>query len=426
MTDTCPKRAILMALRHDPDFCALVNLPPFDSAAGRNCLRWLDQSGLALIFFRALQHHNATGRISVAWQCALGERQERNVLRMRDMVEEARRINSALSSYGVTAAFLKGFTLSPDFCEDPAFRHQVDFDLLVAPEGVKVAAQALASCGYSAARVNENGETCFLTPLRHIPTAKDDLYALQRQRQVDLHVSLWQQCPWLPVEAPQDCLKHTEIQTVFGLDYLALSLEDRFLLQVLHAFFHSFRSWIRISWLLEIATFLNKHQENAQLWDRLIARAGDTRLTKAIFAFVLGLVQRLFLTPIPPQLCSWVAEAATPRLRAWLDHFALEWAISDWPGSLNNLFLTSEFIPEAGLRRQYWRSRLFPRKTSASLGPVVASGPRKFFQWQIARLSYVAYRAAVHLKDIVALPLQQFRWTRALESTRRLKIDQSC
>lgn len=359
---------------------------------------------------------------SAAWRKGLHQRQERNVVRVHDMIAEARRINSTFLSHGVTAALIKGFTLAPDFCPDPFLRHQVDFDFLVAPGETGAAAQVMSACGYSAAYRNEAGESCFLTPLRHIPSAKDDLYCLQRQRQVDLHISLWERCPWLPVETPEDCLEYSEIHELFGLQYRSLSLEDKFLLQVLHAFRHSVRSWIRVSWLLEIGSCLEKHQSNAGLWNRLIARAGNADLTKSIFALVLGLVQRLFLTPIPAPLCSWTAEAATPRLRAWLDHFGLEWAISDWPGSLNNAFLAAEFIPDAGLRRQYWRYRLIPKRVSLSLGSVVASSPQKVFQLQAARVRYVAQRALVHLKDIAALPRRQFYWKRAVQRYREISF----
>ena len=423
MTDLRTKRAILAALSHEPDFSALGTLPPLDTAAGRRCSQWLDRSGLALSFFRKLECHHATTQISEAWRHAFEQRRDSNLVRMQDMLVEAKRINSAFRSFGVTAAFLKGFTLTPDFCDHPSLRHQVDIDVLVAPKDTQAAAQALSACGYGASRVNESGETCFLTPLRHIPSRRDDLYALPRQRQVDLHVSLWEGCPWLPVETPNDCLERTETHTICGFDYLSLSLEDKFLLQVLHAFHHSFRSWIRVSWLMEIGRCLEKHPKNADLWDRLIARAGNAALTRSMFSFVLGLVRRLFLTPIPPVLCSWTAEARTPRQRAWLDHFAFDWAVSDWPGTLHNLFLTSEFIPDLRLRMQYWRSRLLPKKVSASLGSVVAASPQELLQWQAARAGYVAHRAAVHLKGIATFPWQRFRWRRALESSRRLGLD---
>jgi hypothetical protein len=200
--------------------------------------------------------------------------------------------------------------------------------------------------------------------------------------------------------------------------YLGLTLEDKFLLQVLHAFRHSFRSWVRLSWIREIAHCSEKHVENTALWNSVMERAGSARLTKSIFAFVLGLAERLFHSPIPAPLRSWTAEARTPSLRTWLDHFGVDWAISDWPGSLNNLFLTAEFIPDPNLRKQYWRSRLLPTKAQTSLGPVAATRPDKFLRLQAARMRYVAQRAAVHLKDIAALPRQQLRWRRALGSSR--------
>jgi hypothetical protein len=426
MTSSQTKLVFLAALRQQPDFSPLHSLPSLDSSSGRNLLLWLDRSGLALPFLRQLQHHNAASRLSDSWHLALSQRMTANAARTRDMLDEAWRLNSAFSSFGVAAAVLKGITLAPDFCDDPALRHQVDFDFLVEPRQLHHAADTLRSCGYFAAHVNDSGETCFLTPLNHIPSHNDDLYTLQRQRQVDLHTSLWEPCPWLPVHAPEDSLKHARPQNIVGTNYLALSLEDKFLLQVLHTFRHSFRSWIRVSWLLEIGKCMYNQRHNDPLWNRVIARAGSKHLTKCIFAFVLGLATRLFAAPIPEALCGYSADALSLPLCAWLDHFALDWVTSDWPGSLNNLFLTSEFIPDPGLRAQYWRSRLLPRKAQTSLGNVQPSNKSNFLRFQAARANYVAHRAAVHLKDIATFPVQLFRWKRALDSCRRLRFDQHC
>jgi Uncharacterised nucleotidyltransferase len=417
------KRAVLSALGHEPQFHELTGLPCLNSRAGIEVMKWLDWSGLALPFFARLRRFEADAQLSVEWHRALSERLARNVERTEDMLQEAQRINAAFRSLGIKAALLKGFTLAPDFSDDPCFRHQVDFDFLVTPASAGLAAEALHACGYSAAHLTESGETCFRTASRHIPSAHDDIYTLQRQRQVDLHISIWEPCAWLPVESPQDCLEQSQTQTIHGAEFLSLALEDKFLLQVLHAFRHSFRSWMRAAWLLEIACCFETHQENVALWKRVIQRAGSTRLTKSIFAFVLGLIERLFAGPIPSLLRNWTADASTASLQTWLDHFAFDWATSDWPGSLNNLFLTAEFIPDPRLRRKYWRSRLFPRKEQTSLGPVAATGAKQFLQLRAARLSYVAQRAALHLKDIAALPVQQMRWRRALDSSRGANLD---
>jgi hypothetical protein len=414
MSNAGPKRAVLAALSFHADLSGLRNFPSLDSANGRHLLRWLDRSGLALVLLRRLHTSDATTSVSSEWRDAFTHRLEHNVDRMRDMLQEFKRLNDAFRAHGVKAAALKGFTLAPDFCEDLSLRHQTDFDFLVHKDSVVSAAVALKTCGYSTSQLNTTGESCFLTPLRHIPSARDDLYALQRQRQVDLHTSIWEHSAFLNLEAPHDCLEQAQLQTIDGIDFLALSLPDKFVLQVLHVFRHSFRSWIRLSWLLEIARCMELHQDDTALWIRIMERAGNTRLTKSIFGFVLQLVTHLFHTSVPAPLQRWTTDTTTRALRAWLDAFAVDWAVSDWPGSLTNLFLAAEFIPERKLRIQYFRSRLFPKKSHSSLGPVATAGGSMFFKLQTARLSYVAQRSAVHLKNILSLTLQHLRWRRAL------------
>lgn len=423
MTNNSPKRAILSALRLDPDFSALAGIPPLHTQAGRDLSRWMDQSGLALPFWKQLEGHDVASQISLEWSRSLCRRKARNAARTQDLLQEAQRLHAAFRGSHVTAATLKGFTLVPDFCDDAFLRHQVDFDFLIAPGSIQQAAEALRPCGYFTAQLNESGETCFLTRSHHIPAAGDDLYALQPQRQVDVHTSIWEPSAWFPLEVPQNCLQHAQPRKIHGVDQLSLSLEDRFLLQVLHLFRHAFRSWIRVSWLLELAKCVDKHRQNETLWNRVIARAGRAPLTGSIFAFVLGLVALVFRAPIPAPLAGWIIPATTPAIRAWLDHFGCDWALSDWPGSLNNLFLTAEFIPDPGLRLRYWRSRLIPRAAQASLGSIKSATAQKFFQLQAARVRYLARRAAVHFRDLAALPRQQLRWKRALESSRRLGID---
>jgi putative nucleotidyltransferase-like protein len=422
MSDARLKRGVLAALRREPDTVKLKLLPRVQSKSGYQLLRWLDQSGLSLLFLNRLEACEPTHSLS-EWVGALRPRLAGNTERVRDMLAEFQRINTAFQIRGITAAALKGFTLLPDFCDDPTLRHQSDFDFLVAPGDLRNAADALRHCGYSTAQINESGETCFTTPLRHIPTAQDDIYSVPRHRQVDLHVSIWEECSWFPVEYPTDCLEHVRPGSYAGISYLGLSLEDKFLMQVFHAFRHSFRSWVRLSWIREIGHFLELHAENDALWHRGIARAGTSHLTKLVFAFVLGLTNRLFASPIPAPMQSWTADAMPFSLRVWLDHFAVEWAVADWPGSLNNLFLTEEFIPDRTQRLAYVRGRLLPKSSSTSIGSVAVNSGGMFFKLQATRLRYVTRRAAVHLKDIFRLPMQQVRWKRALQASRRSILD---
>jgi hypothetical protein len=418
MSDTRYKRTVLAVLSYRPDLSGLASFPSLKSQNGQHTLRWMDQSGLSLVFDHQLQSLGRTAWISGDWLTALHQRAAGNIERTRDLFGEFKRVNDAFRRYGVNAAALKGFTLVPDFCEEPSLRHQSDLDFLIHSDNIANAAGALHSLGYSTAQLNKTGETCFVTPLRHIPSSDDDLYALPHHRQVDVHTSICEDSPWLRLEVPQDCLQRARTHSINGVETLGLTLEDKFVTQVVHAFRHTFRSWVRLSWLLEIGRCMEIHQQDTAFWNRVVIRAESSRLTRDVFALVLGLVTRLFKTPIPSSLQGWTTEATGYRLRTWLNVFGVDWAISDWPGSLKNIFLTSEFISDRKFQIEYCRSRMLPKKSHASLGAVASSNRKMFFRLQTARLNYIAGRTAAHLREMIGLPLQHLRWKRALYTSR--------
>ena len=419
MRKESPKRLLLAALRAATNSQLVGELPALETGGGRSLLRWMDRSGLALYFWRELLKHGADENISSKWRNALQKRLADNTERTVDMRGEFRRVVLGFQQAGVKAIALKGFSLVPDFCEEAPLRHQTDFDFLVAPEDVNAAAETLRSGGYTAEKWSELGETCFTTPMSHIPSTEDYLYLRQQQRQVDLHVSLWEPSPWLKVETPADSLSRAECRTLEGTKVWCLPLADSFLNQVLHVFRHSMRSWIRLSWLLELGRCIDLHRADTRLWDGVREGAGESELLKKVFAFVLGLVNRVFEVRMPSILERWTGGTNTAALEAWIGRFGLDWATTDWPGSLKNLFIAEEFIHDPGLRMQYYRSRLLPRMVNASIGVIAAKGPRSFATLQVTRAKYLAQRTAVHMRDVFELPLQGWRWRRAAEAARR-------
>lgn len=426
MTDPQTKRAVLAALGREPEFAGLLNFPPVSTRAGRNLVRWLDRSGLALVFLGQLRRFGRSTRLSDEWLQCLGDRLARNIDRTQDMLQEAQRIQSGFRGHGVAAVMLKGFTLWPDFCDDSCLRHQVDFDYLVAPQSVVPARRALQELGYHVAQLNESGESRFYTLSTHIPSSNDDLYLKQHQRQVELHTSIWENCDWVAATPPDDCLENAQPQLIDGVEHLSLSLEDKFVFHVLHAFRHSFGNWSRVSWLYEVSWCMQKHYENEALWDRVIKRAGGVALTKSMFAFVLGLVNRLFHAQVPRALESYAVNLMSLPLRTWLDSFACDWVISDGPGRLSNLFLTPEFIPDRRVRARYWKKRLFPCKLEATIASNTTAKAGQFLELHATRLRYLAHRINTHIQDLAVLPMQQFRWKRALEASRRSNFGQIC
>ena len=418
MSDGKPKLSVIRALSLNPDLRRTPELPSLRSRQGTKLMQWLDQSGLALAFLKRTSSRAAGACLPDEWHNALEGRRKRNAIRLQDMLDEFQRLNEAFRSQRVQAVTLKGFSLVPDFCEDPSLRHQTDFDFLVAPGDVDAAAEVLRSCGYSTPQLSYSGESCFTTPLHHVPSRTDDLYAIQHHRQVDLHVSPTESSPWLQVDFPDHAEHGITPMNISGVRFHGLSLETRFLVQVLHAFRHSSRSWIRLSWLMEIGHCMDLHHDDDALWIRLLEQTGNGPLMRRIFAFILTLTHRLFESRIPPRIENWAMEGMTPTLRAWLDHFSEDWAIADWPGSLSNLFLTSEFIVESRLRKEYLLSRLIPKRERLTIETRNTDDLERPFTWQIQRWKYVAHRAGIHLGDLIRLPLEQLRWQRALDSAR--------
>jgi hypothetical protein len=235
---------------------------------------------------------------------------------------------------------------------------------------------------------------------------------------VDLHVSLTESSPWLHVDFPGRSEDSVIPMNISGVSFNGLPLQTRFLVQVLHAFRHSSRSWLRLSWLMEIGHCMDLHHDDEALWTRLLEKTGDAPLMKRIFAFILSLTHRLFESRIPPRIENWARKGMTPTLRTWLDHFSEDWALTEWPGSLSNLFLTSDFIAEGRLRNEYLKSRLIPKRERLTIETRNTNDLERPLIWQIQRWKYVAHRAGVHLGDLIRLPLEQLRWQRALDSAR--------
>lgn len=424
MSDNSAKRLVLQALQHQPQFSGLGKLPPCTSRKGLKLLRWLDESGLALNFLLSIQAKEASTYVSKEWREVLEKRIQRNDIRLNDMLGEFQRLNDAFRAKGLRVVTMKGFSLVPDFCTRLSARHQTDFDFLVDPGDVGATAEVLQSFAYSTPNLSRTEESAFTTPLLHTPSRKDDIYALQHHRQVDLHVSITEHSPWVDLEIPTDCLQYSIPCSLRGVEFLVLSLPDRFLAQILHVFRHSFHSWLRLSWLLEIDRCIELHRGNKSLWESVIVRAGNNPAIQRVFAYVLSLTNCLFQSRIPACVLSWTSPVMTSTMRAWLDHFAMEWAISDWPGNLSNLFLASEFIPDGKLRKRYFASRLLPKRVRLSIETMASKEKKQSVAWNLQRWQYLAHRSLLHLTDMVCLPLGQRRWKRALGAAQQ-KLSES-
>jgi hypothetical protein len=432
------KSEVIAAFSHAPDFSIADSLHRATQSQQDTLLRWLDQSGLALYFLHRLNRHDATDRLPAQFREALDHRQASNRARTADMLEQFHRIITSLTEADADAPIpfcaLKGFSLTPDFCPAAHLRHQTDFDFLVAPRSLPKAARALKSLGYAQTERRATGQLTFATPLRHIPSADDDIYAPPRHREVDLLRTLRLDFHGASLHTPSDQLARAHRAALNDFSFPVLAPDDAFSVQVLHTFSHLLGSWIRLSWLIEIAHFLETHRDNAPLWHSVIQRNTKTDTTdvrrdesnRHAFALILSLTNHLFATLIPRPLSDWCAAPQTlpAPISAWVTTFGLRFVQADLHGSKLTLFVHSHFIPNRRAWRAYLLARLFPlgRGCSTSIGSVSIAAPGARIKAQVSQWLHSMRRVLFHARQLVSLPMDFIRWKRALYAVRKRRV----
>lgn len=409
------KQAVLAALREQPDFSQLAVLRQASTIDIDRLLRWLEISGLAFHVLEQLRLCEKMSLVPPRMAGLLEAKLDTNSRRMDDMFAEFRRVNEAFRARGIRHAFLKGFTLLPDFCPEQKLRHQTDIDVLVSPADLQGAGAVFEKIGYSRVPPYSAEESRFATPRSSIPSVSEDLFQLQPHRQAEIHTSIWESAErhHVVVRVPSDCLSRAEIHEYRGVEFSALAADDMFLLQMLHVFRHLLGAWVRLSWLWEVHYCMRRNSGNAFLWDSVCSRGSDDPMLRNACGLTLHLTHQLFGSPIPPRLRQWCADTLPPRMRAWVDLFGVKWALADARGSKLALFVHQDFIADSMLRRRHLLRRLIPIAGRPSLGQV--SGRRGLARCAVwlARFGFFCRRAYVHVSDVGPLCVEFARWRRA-------------
>jgi Uncharacterised nucleotidyltransferase len=416
------KLAAISTLGLEPDFSGLRELRTCGSKDSANFTTWLDHSGLALYLFGRLRDCGELGLVPSEFRDALEQRVQSNRKRMETMLTEFSKVNTEMRSRSIPHAFLKGFTLTPEFCADPTLRHQTDLDILVHPDSAVEATQALVACGYSLRGTEAGGRLPFATPLQYVPSAQDDIYRVSPHREVELHTSIWEETGHVSFVVPKDCLERARTRNLQDIEYSSLSKEDMFLMQGLHAFSHLLGSWVRVSWLWEICYFLRANLSDAELWQRIIARAGNDPKLRKSMGLVLCLTAELLGGPIPEALNDWCVKILPDRLKTWVRTFGTQWALSELEGSKVTLFIHEEFVDDASKWNRYLLRRLIPALGKPSIGRIEASDVKTRLAGRVAQLKFSSQRLAFHTREMFVLAQMAFRWRQAVQSSRRGRI----
>ncbi len=344
-------RAVLTCFRHDPDFRQFLEL-----ARSPECvrlLRWLDESGLALYLAQRLQHHGLWVDIDPALQNALDNRVQANRRRTELLLSEFERVNAALQSSGVPFVFLKGFTLTDEFCPEPWLRHQSDIDVLVSPRSVAPSIKVLSALGYQIEPEEGSGEMCLAIRSKHIPSADDFIYDPPHHRHLEIHKAFYEPVCGVSLDVGANWAECITQRQIGNVQYPSLDLPHRFVLQVLHVFRH-LSGWARLAWLYEIAYFTKRFEQDVELWRDIDSLVSNEKVRNAC-GVVCSIVSEAFATDFPePVQQNWIGSLSKGQ-SAWIKSHAEGWMFADAHNCHKiGLLLHREF---ADSHRAWWTYR---------------------------------------------------------------------
>jgi Uncharacterised nucleotidyltransferase len=307
-------------------------------------LLWLDDTGLAFYFLQKLKDTNSAEVIPSALLSRLETNFAANQGRVENMSRRFDALNHSFDRAGVGYAVLKGVSLVPEFCPHAPLRHQSDFDYLVDAQSLPVAQKVLVEAGYTQTDSPSSQEFIFVLPTVEAPSRGGRQYSADAPHTVELHLDVWcVDVNRLPALPKLFTVERAETHAWNGLTFPALTDEDAFLVQVVHACQHLFSQWIRISGFFEIGNFLNRRAHDATLWNRVEERVGDCQMLREFVVLVCELAAKLFASPLPPLVRAW-GTRIRPGPRVWIEKYARLYAFCDLPAYQFALFPRSKLV----------------------------------------------------------------------------------
>jgi hypothetical protein len=371
--------------------------------------RWLDASGLAIYFLDRL--HSL--QLEAAVPSRVINRLERNSADNRDrtscMFDEFIDLNQEFQTAGLFYANLKGFTLLPAACPDPALRCQFDLDFLVASTDLPLCETILERRGYRLAGIGKTVRE--FTTGGDLPTSRD-LYKSKPQKSLEIHLA---NSDGIGGNTGRDRrLADRQSRTWNGVQFWELCDCDKFLELALHLFKHLKGEWTRASWILEYSRFVAFHSEDEGLWFNVHRRTAlDSELAVAVGAATL-LADRSFGLPILPRTLAETIAVLPKSVRLWIERYEKNVLFTPFPGTKLYLLLQSALSPDAksDLRKRLLPLHRPPRITFATVDDTLFY---KFKQWRTETL-YFLFRSWFHLAQGLRYLIEMSRWKRAVAS----------
>jgi len=393
----------------DPPNQAIERLSAVSREEWERAYPWLIASGMALYFLHQVQNLRLEEFVSVRMIGRLRQNLTDNRMRTNCLMEEFIAINRELLQHGVRYCNVKGFTLSPGYCPDPALRNQLDFDFLVDERDLELCRCILSEMGYT--RTMATGVVWEFKAGSSRSARMADHFKPGPQRSVELHFCTSTTAPHVLLH--NEWLDRIEQRTWNGYSFPVLSAGDQFLVQALHVFSHLRTPYTRLSWLLEYGRFVSAHQDDRELWDRVRESSEakqDAYLAIGLTNYLSGC---LFGSCAPTQLNGWTLDCLPTNVQLWANRYGRRAVLSNLPGTKLYLLLESELTGAERDWRQTRRRRLLPLHRV----PCITCPEPNETLWNRARRElfqarFMLFRARFHLIEGVRYLVEARRWKR--------------
>src|SRR5262245_62618662 len=144
----------------------------FKDADWEETFGWLDLSGLAVYLTDKLKRTNSLRIVPYRVQERLDRCQAGNRLRVQAMTDEFKTLNEMFNSGAIENLVLKGFSMFPDYCADPALRTQYDYDFLIRSDSLSRTEALFQTAGYRKGSASEHS-IVYRHPYRDINLPRD-------------------------------------------------------------------------------------------------------------------------------------------------------------------------------------------------------------------------------------------------------------
>ena len=375
-------------------------------------LRWLDRSGLALPLaarFEALQPGTA---VPSAVRSALRSRLADNQKRMERMLEFFQEAIQALESSRVRYCCVKGFSLIPDCFDSIRERHQIDLDLLIAPQDLRRAQESLADLGYRVQSADDSGEVRLVRPWKKHLGVHAYLYQTPEPPPIELHTRVWEmEDDEITFPSFSGFIGATELHEIGGVEFRRLRPAQHFVYLLLHIFRHLLGSWTRLLSLYEVATFIRARSSEDEVWSEAAGIIEGDKVLASACALVLGLVDFTFPSGIPQPLQKIVKRNLSPTSALWIERYSMAWLLTDPPGSKLSLLVQKQFWEDQRVWQRYLMRRLLPLRKPHQLSDQAVKSTKRGVPYRMEEAWYKTSRAWYHLRSDVEYLGAWLRWT---------------